>query len=85
MLRRRNGAHTGSRGGCVPGQSVVRLKPSKRAQRKTMEAKITVCQGSVPGQVLKDLVRVLKFTIRVTWKNSVARCVASLISKASME
>ena len=67
LPRRRNGAHTGSRGcshrlprmltqapeeahtgsreGCVPGLSVARLKPSKRAERKTMETEITdVCQ-----------------------------------------
>lgn len=43
---RRNGAHIGSCGGCVPGSSVARLKPSKRAERKTMEAEITdVCQN----------------------------------------
>lgn len=65
----------------MPGSSVARLKPSKRAEGKTMEAKITDVR--VPGQVLKDLVRGLKFTIRATGKNSAAGCVASLISKAS--
>lgn len=83
MPSRRNSAHKGSRGGCVPGLSVARLKPSKRAERKTMEAKITDVR--VPGQVLKELVRGLKFTIRATGKSSAAGCVASLISKASTD
>lgn len=91
MPSRRNGAHTGSRGGShgLPGMRLparvvcAQAEASKRAERQAMEAETTdLCQDS---SVLKDLVRGQKFPISDTGENSTAGYVASLTSEASMD
>lgn len=72
--------------------------PSRRnggRSYRLLKSQGSLCLGRSPAKGQKggqwklgsqmDLIRGLKFTIRVTWKNSAAECVASLISKASTD